>query len=413
MNVNYIALAIPFFFLFIGIEAAFSAWHKKQLYRLNDSINNLSCGITEQLLDVFFKGLIATGYLYLYANHRMFEIPTSSVVGWTAVFLGQDLCYYWFHRASHEVAFIWGAHIGHHQSEEFNLSVALRQAAFQKWLSWPFYLPLAVIGFPPVMFIGVAAFSTLYQFWIHTRLIGKLGPFEWIFNTPSHHRVHHGSDLKYLDRNYGGTLIIWDRMFGSFQVEEEEPKYGITKQFASWNPLWAHVHYWVDLARDSRRIPKIADKIRLWLKPPGWHPQNYEAPVAPAGPPTTGKYDPKAPLGVNLYVLFQFVPALYIAVRVIDLAAKNTSLIELSILTGIVVVTLLCCGALLELKDWGFRVELARLVLLSGLLLVGTQWVPVSAAWLVVLLGGTVLSTFWLLSYRSEFGRAQSSVAAG
>jgi hypothetical protein len=229
--------------------------------------------------------------------------------------------------------------------------------------------------------------------------------------------VHHGSDLKYLDRNYGGTLIIWDRMFGSFQVEEEEPKYGITKQLASWNPLWATCItglIWLVRAagfRSWRTNPAVAEAARL-------APQSYEAPVAPVATDspgvnaTTGKYDPRSRSGSTL-CLVPVRAGPTIAVRVIDLAAKKTGLIELSILTGIVVVTLLCCGALLELKDWGFRGGAGPALLAVGTPSGRNQWVPISAAWLVVLLGGTVLSTFWLVSYRSEFGRTQSSVAAG
>jgi len=154
-----------------------------------------------------------------------------------------------------------------------DLTVALRQGAFQAWFAWIFYLPLAVIGFPPLMFLTVSSFNTLYQFWIHTRTIGRLGPLELVLNTPSNHRVHHGRNPKYIDRNHGGTLIIWDRLFGTFQGEEEEPVYGITKPLASWNPVWANLHYWVELARTARRANRFSDQVRVFLKPGVLDPQ--------------------------------------------------------------------------------------------------------------------------------------------
>ncbi len=170
----------------------------------------------------------------------------------------------------------------HHSSEDYNLAVALRQGAFQGLFSWVFYLPLAFVGFPPSWFAAIMSFNLLYQFWIHTRTIKTLGPLEWVLNTPSHHRVHHARNPKYLDRNYAGTLIIWDRMFGTFQAEEEEPVYGLTKPLDSWNPLWANLHVWRDLFRDAWLAPRWIDKLRIWFMPQGWRPDGIAG--EPAGP---------------------------------------------------------------------------------------------------------------------------------
>ena len=157
---------------------------------------------------------------------------------------------------------MWGSHIPHHQSEEYNLSVALRQGVFQGCFFWLFYLPLAFIGFPPALFILMASIDTLYQFWIHTRTIGKLGPLEWVLNTPSHHRVHHAKNPKYIDKNHAGILIIWDRLFGSFVPETEEPRYGIIKPLRSYNPLWINMHGWVEMWHALKRAPGILGKIK-------------------------------------------------------------------------------------------------------------------------------------------------------
>lgn len=224
---EYIALSIPLFFLLMGIELAWSAWSGRKVYRFNDFVANLGCGIGSQVVGAFTKTMVFAVYLWVYDHGRLFTLE-NSVLTWIATFLLIDLLYYWFHRLSHEINFLWAAHIVHHQSEEYNLSVALRQSWWQGLFSFWFYIPVAVLGVHPVTILTVGAFVTLYQFWIHTKALGKLGPVEWLFNTPSHHRVHHGSDPKYIDRNHAGTLIIWDRLFGTYQVEEEEPLYGIT-----------------------------------------------------------------------------------------------------------------------------------------------------------------------------------------
>ena len=251
MGVDYIVLAIPVFFALIGVELVVARCQGRSLYRLNDSVNDLSCGILQQLLGVALKTVLFAGYVWVYESHRLLEIPVESAAAWIACFFGVEFFYYWFHRKSHEINVFWAAHVVHHQSEEYNLAVALRQGAFQQGFSWIFYLPLALAGFPPVMFLALSSFNTLYQFWIHTRTIGRLGAFEWVFNTPSNHRVHHARNPKYIDRNHGGTLIIWDRLFGTYVAEEEEPVYGITTPLRSWNPVWANLHYWAELAGQS------------------------------------------------------------------------------------------------------------------------------------------------------------------
>lgn len=233
MDLNYIALAIPVFLVLIGVELAFARHEQKEFYRFNDAINDLSCGIAQQVVGIFSKVLIFAGYLWIYENFRWLEISPKSVLAWIVLLFGVDLCYYWFHRVSHRMNAPWAAHIVHHQSEEYNLAVALRQGTFQSWFSWIFYLPLAIIGFPPPMFLAMSAFDTLYQFWIHTRAIDRLGPLEWFMNTPSHHRVHHARNPKYLDKNYAGIFIIWDRMFGTFEPEEEPVVYGVTEPLNS------------------------------------------------------------------------------------------------------------------------------------------------------------------------------------
>lgn len=370
--VDYIALSIPIFFALIGVEVVYARWRGEHLYRLNDSLNDLSTGILDQVLGVFTKAIIVGGYAAVWERFRVSEWSASSPWTWVICFLGVDFFYYWFHRVSHESNLPWGAHIVHHSSEEFNLSVALRQGAFQPLFSFAFYLPLAWLGFPPVVFLTCSSFDTLYQFWIHTRAIKRLGPMEWIFNTPSHHRVHHGCDAKYIDKNYAGTLIIWDRMFGSFQPEEEEPVYGITKPLASWNPVWANVHHYVDLARASRSAPSFGEALKLWWKGPGWQPawvkqSLYGKPfVSPLSHGPAGKYDARPPGGLTGYALVQFVVALLAAVfllfRAEHLATPERALLALWVVWSVVAV-----GGLFDRRRWALRCELARLGALAVL----------------------------------------------
>lgn len=408
-GINYIALAIPVFFLLIGVEWLIAWWQKKDVYRLNDSLNDLHCGILQQILGVFTQVLVFSAYVWIYESSRILDVPAASVAGWVACFVLVDHQYYWFHRISHESNLPWGAHIVHHSSEEYNLAVALRQGSFQHLFGWIFYLPIAWLGFSPLVFLACKSFNTLYQFWIHTRLIGKLGPVEWVMNTPSHHRVHHGCDEKYLDRNYAGVFIVWDRLYGSFQEEEEEPTYGITKPLQSWNPLWANVHYYVDLARLARQAPDWRERVKVWLMPPTWRPS-----WAPDGPgearelsPLThgvaGKYDARGPSGIGLYAVAHFVlmTAATVSLLMLDLPLASQVLIALFIAW-----TALDLGALFEARSWVLTSELARLAampLLAGWL-TSQAGAELMAAALVA--GLIVSSAFaaWLLRFRPALG---------
>lgn len=359
MKFSYITLSIPIFFLLIGVELLVGHLKNKKLYRFNDALTNINLGIGQQVVGVMMKGFFFLGYLYLYEN-RVYTFE-NTWVNWVLLFLGVDFFYYWFHRASHEVNALWAAHIVHHQSEDYNLSVALRQSWFQGWFSWAFYLPLAVIGFDPIMFAAMNSFNTLYQFWIHTTTIKTLGPLEWVFNTPSHHRVHHGSNPKYIDRNHAGSLIIWDRMFGTFQKEEEEVVYGITSPLNSWNPIWANIHYWKDLWQLSKKSNGF-DKVRVFLKPPGWQPDylgGFQEPQE-IDPSTYRKYDNDGLRHDHIYVFFVFLVALALSTAVLFL--KNSiPTIPLYATMTYMLLTLGISGGLMENKKWLIPAEYARI----------------------------------------------------
>lgn len=400
---NPVKYSIPIFFLLIGIELLVDKRKKARLYRFSDSITNLSCGIGQQVLGIFMKVFTVGAYAWLYENYSPFkgQIPTT----WWSIlllFIGVDFFYYWFHRLAHEISVMWGSHVVHHQSEEYNLTVALRQAWLQGAFSWVFYLPLAWMGFEPLAFVSVAGFQTLYQFWIHTKTIGKLpAPIEYVFNTPSHHRVHHGVNPKYIDRNHGGTLIIFDRMFGTFQAEEEEVVYGITKPANSWNPLWVNFEYWIGLFRDAFRATRWSDRIKILLKPPGWYPEELGGVQKPqeVTAATFRKYHTRSPHGLNNYVMLHFV-ILLIGTTAFLFEYQDLSFAENAAITALIILSLVNMGGIFEGRRWVFAMEMTRLlsvVIAPALLLQGSgMMVPVVVS--AALLAAS--SAAWLSTYR-------------
>lgn len=312
MDINPIVLSIPIYFLLIAIELLIQFFSKKHFYRLNDAVTNISCGVTQQITGAFVKVITLAVYAVIYENWALMNVP---VTWWSIILLWLlvDLCYYWAHRMSHEVNVMWGGHVVHHQSEDYNFSVALRQGSFQGlWTFW-FYLPLAVIGFDVTTFLLINALNTVYQFWIHTETIGKLpGPIEYIFNTPSHHRVHHGRNPKYIDKNHAGSLIIWDRMFGTFQEEEEKPTYGITKPINTWNPVWANLQHYVDMYGQVVATKGLKNKIGVFWHKPGWQPEElggYQE-IPEIDKVSYSKYNTAPALQLSIYVLVQFLAIL-------------------------------------------------------------------------------------------------------
>ena len=366
--VNPIVLSIPIFFILIAIEIFIGRFRKQPLYRFNDAATNISCGITQQISGVFLKTAIYAGYFFIFQNYRLFDIP-NTWVWWVILFLGIDFCYYWFHRYAHEISFFWGTHIVHHQSEEYNLSVALRQSTFQAFVSNIFYLPLALIGFNPFSFLFINAFQTLYQFWIHTKTIGKLHPwFEFLFNTPSHHRVHHGINPEYIDKNHGGTLILFDRMFGTFQEEKEAVVYGVTRPLASWNPIWANFDYYYQLFGAIIRTPGLKNKVNYLIKKPGWQPEFLGGPITaqPITPEEQKKYDTNIPPMLSSYIFFQyFVLLLGTSLFLFFLPGESGGgfvpwMVKLSSI--LIFSSVLSLGGLFEMKKWAIIMEFFRLL---------------------------------------------------
>jgi sterol desaturase/sphingolipid hydroxylase (fatty acid hydroxylase superfamily) len=267
-----IYIAIPLFILGMLLEHALLVRHGRHTYERKDTLASLSMGMGNLLFSALVKGgVIAIGF-WLY-QHRLFELGQGALA-WLLLFFAEDLCYYLFHRSHHGVRLFWAAHVNHHSSERYHLATALRQSWTTPFTSFWFWLPLPLLGFHPLMVVTQQGISLLYQFWIHTELIDRMGPLEWVLNTPSHHRVHHAVNTRYLDRNHGGILIIWDRLFGTFEAErrDDAPIYGITKNIQTHNPIRVAFHEWIAVLRDARRARGLRDKLRYLFAPPGWSP---------------------------------------------------------------------------------------------------------------------------------------------
>lgn len=385
MESLFMILAIPFFFLLIGIELGVAWWQKKEYYRFNDSITNLNIGIGNQVLGILYKVALVGSYLFVYEYLAPYhQAPT--VMSFIVCFIIFDFFYYWAHRWGHEVNFFWGAHIVHHQSEEYNLSVALRQSWIHNLIAFFIFLPIPFMGFDPLIFFPILGINSLYQFWIHTRTIDKFPRwFEYIMNTPSHHRVHHGSDVKYLDKNYAAVFIIWDRMFDTFQAEEEEPTYGTTTQLKSWNPTWANLHYYLEMWQAARKMSNWKDKLRMIIARPGWLPEDLGGFQHPheIDHNRYQKYNTEVSPIFNAYILAQFLVIIGGVVAFLY-HFETLPLVYKLVFAALIILSTMICGAIFENKKWVIAAEYVRLTLaLSSLNIFYYLWY---LDWFVVML---------------------------
>ncbi|HEX7024023.1 MAG TPA: sterol desaturase family protein [Gemmatimonadales bacterium] len=399
---DVVQASIPLFFALIGLELLVAWLRRRPVYGLGDSISDLSCGILSQFAGIFIVLLTVAAFAWVGGHWRIQQVlpvpewisrnpfagglDLAALASWTGVFLLDDLAYYWMHRSSHVVNLLWAGHVVHHSSEEFNLTVALRQSSIHGLMSWVFYMPLALLGVPVTMWLVCHGLNLVYQFWVHTREVGRLGILETVLNTPSHHRVHHGVNPEYQDRNYAGVLIIWDRMFGTFEPEVAPPVYGLTRPLMSWNPLWTNLHVFGEIGGKLRASAGWGDRLRAVFGHPGWRPPALGPRIVPppVSPETFRKYEPPVAAGLRGYALVHFLIVLAASVALLEAAPR---LPRSGLMAGIfyVVLSLGNIGGILESRSWAGVSEVGRLVILGGAAAVvfatgaAPGWVPIAA----------------------------------
>jgi alkylglycerol monooxygenase len=365
---NYVEVAIPFFILAMGVEYVYGRLVRRQTYRLNDTVNSLALGVLSRLVDVLRLGFSGIVFGTLVAWLGVPQWSMDSAWQWVGAFVAYDFCYYWKHRYGHEWRIMWASHIAHHQSEEFNLSTALRQTGTD-YIGFVFYIPLYLAGMPASAVVTVGSLNLIYQFWVHTEHIRRLGPLEWVFVTPSNHRVHHARNPEYIDKNYGGVFILWDRLFGTFKDERADLPcvYGITTGLKSWNPLWANLHFWSDTAKLAWRTKRWREKLLIWFKPPAWVPADLDPhkSVDPSYP----KFDPPTTPYTRGYVFVQFWLLTFSSLWLLQVESKLPRAFVL-LMFAWMCFSLFVQGTQLESREYARRLEWLRVGITAVLAMV-------------------------------------------
>lgn len=366
-KVNYLAFALPAFFLFLFIEYQVARLKKRDdVFKYESSISNISIGIAERLLNLFIAASFYQLFYFIYENYALFQIPNSWIT-WIALILATDFVWYWYHRLGHEVNFLWAAHIVHHQSEEFNLTVAARITTLQALIRNIFWCVLPFVGFHPALVIFILMFHGIYSFFTHTQMIGKLGWLENIFITPSLHGIHHASNKKYLDKNYGDVFVFWDKMFGTFQKEEEKPNYGLTHPIRSYSFLWQHFHYYLEIWEATKRTDGLKNKLKIIFGSPAIMDQDIRPMLEKKWLPKkeNSNYHFRYKFYLNIQIGFSFV-------LMCILTYYFYSLTDLDKYFGtfFILITLINCGALMEQRKWIYYLEYIRIISLISYVLV-------------------------------------------
>ena len=353
---NPIAFAVPIFLLSIVVEAAVARKQgRRGYYYFGTALSDVAAGTVFQALEVFFKFIPLLIYAWVAERWSLIDWGDNPWLIWGVGLLAVDFAYYWWHRASHVVNVLWAVHAVHHQSEDFNLAVALRQPAFEPITWFFFYIPIALLGVPTEVFVAAYGLDLLYQFFIHTELVDRLPrPLEWLLNTPSHHRVHHGVQAQYLDKNYGGILVVWDRLFGTFEPEDERVVYGTTVPLASYNPVWCNLQYFEHMARLARKATRLRDKLWVWVAHPAWLPKGVERDPHEKKRLSSEKYRP--PMSARLA---GYLGGHYLLIGTLMFEAQF-SWTQRAVGAGVIVVSNLVFLGLVERKRWAQLLEIVR-----------------------------------------------------
>ena len=354
---SIITFAIPVFFLMILLELAYGFLIGKNTYRVNDTFTSISIGLISRLpviLNLGFQGVI---FVYFAKRYSINLMPVNELMTWVIAFIMYDFFYYWMHRLHHEYRFLWATHVVHHHGEDYNLATALRQTSTGFLWKWIFFLPMIIVGIPAEVFVSVAGVNLVYQFWVHTRHVGHLGWIEKIFVTPMNHRVHHAKNKEYIDANYGGVFILWDRFFGTYIPERSDikPVYGTVSQLNSWNPLWANFQVFYQMIQDTINTKNMSDKFKIWYSRTNWRPidlvhlsSEYQITSF------AKKYNPKIKSEVNYFTILQLI-MLTIASFVILFTLELQDRSDTYVFAIILVMQATFTGMLLQGKSFSFK----------------------------------------------------------
>ena len=381
---NFVPYAIPIFLLMIVMELGWGLFKGNNTYRVNDSINSLSMGLLSTVTKFVFLNIGALVFTKISQEYAIWAFDINAIGHWLLAILLYDFLYYWFHRISHERQFFWGSHVVHHQSEDYNLSTALRQTSTSFLTTWVFYIPCFFLGMPISMFVSIASAHLIYQFWVHSQHIPKLGVFERFMVSPSNHRVHHAQNADYIDKNYGGLLIIWDRLFGTYKAEDEKQQaiYGIRVPLQSWNPIWANLHIFAGMLRDIWHTNRWSDKFRVLWSKTGWHPEDMvkRFPEQKSDLEQFEKYNPQHSSRINGAIIVQ-----YLLLAVLHFwSAGQSTVLSSSLMWAVViaqVAVLIVIGAVLEGKAYARPFEYTRLLVLSSMLWISYSAELISSDW--------------------------------
>lgn len=389
-------LVFPLYILLMLLELAYERYAGRPTYRLADASTSINTAVLRVLLEGPLRLLLILPYAWLYEHARLFDWDTQSPWLWLGGFIAVDFCFYWAHRSLHRYNLLWGAHQPHHSSEDFNLSTALRKGAFQTAFDWPFYLPLALLGVPLPVFLLLLGLQLTYQFWIHTQHVGRLGWLEQVLITPSHHRVHHGQNDCYIDKNHGGVFIFWDKLFGTYTEEREPVRYGVTTPVSTFDPIRLQFSWWRLLWADALATHSWWDKLRLWWMPTGWRPQDVR--TRPWPKMADEKFQSHYPPALKAYAFVQFVSINLLALGFL-VSVKRAAVWEPWALVLVILVSCISLGRLFEGRPCLWRLELWRQGGLGLLALLASQWLSSTQAQVALWLAAFSLASLLWLSW--------------
>jgi alkylglycerol monooxygenase len=360
---QYIFIAIPVFFLMAFIEFLWGLKKGKNNYRINDAFTGVALGLMSRFPTILNLGFQTAVVAYAGNSLNLKLLPADSIFTIVFAIIMYDFCYYWMHRMSHERKFLWATHVVHHHGEEFNLITAMRQTSSGFLIKWIFFIPMIIIGIPAKVFILAGGINLIYQFWVHTEHIGKLGWMEKIFITPSNHRIHHAKNPEYIDANYGGIFILWDRLFGTYIEEKDDlkPLYGTVTPLRTFNPIWANIEIFWQMIRDSFYTKNWGDKIKVWFGRTGWRPEDVTLrfPGNPNKIPLDEKFNPKLSLIGLWYGRIQIVVMPIIAITIFFTLGDQVEIETIAF--GLFIFTSAMTTSMLLLNSkYALWVELAR-----------------------------------------------------